>query len=287
LKSNGKTVFKAEYPPGPDSEDVSWPVYRDGGAYVLEITATNSKGLSSSSSLTFTVDDVLNVYVEQFPSDVDSSLRNSLKDAFAHWEKIHIINFQDVDNYGEADIYVDWAKEYQTEIVGRGEIGGKRMIVGLGDSHCYEKYREYKDTYVSNIAIHELGHILGHVHTDDPEDMMYPIIHNKKYRIDVDETTVIPEDWFWYFPVCSSKNVSTYRYEVVSDKPINFYFLPSEDEYNKLLKGEKFNFYQGCASKNTVSTTGDCTIDTRDARLVVDNTVGFSTAQVSVKLIEQ
>jgi hypothetical protein len=285
LKSDGKTLFKAEVPPWP--EDASWPVYRDGGNHVLEIIATNSKGLSSSASLAFKVDEVANVYVEQFPSDVDSSLRNSIQGAFAYWEKIHDVSFQEVDNYGEANIYVDWAKEYQTETVGRGEVGGKNMIVGLGDSRCYEKYREFSYNYVANIAIHELGHILGYIHTDDPKDVMHPIIHSKQYRIDVDETTVVPERWFWPFWVCSSKNVSTYRYEVVADQPVNVYFLPSEDEYTKLRKGERFNFYQGCASENTVSTAGECTIDTVDALLVVDNTVGFSTASVSVKLIER
>jgi predicted Zn-dependent protease len=285
LKSDGETVFKVDVPPWP--EDVSWPVYKDGGEHVLEIIATNSKGLSSSTNLTFNVDNVLNVHAEQFPSDVDSSLINSLRDAFAYWEKIHDISFQEVDKYDEADIYVDWAKEYQTEFVGRGEISGKRMIVGLGDSFCYEKYREFKQSYVANIAIHELGHILGYVHTNDPEDIMHPIIHNKQYLIDVEETVIVPERWFWPFWVCSARNVSTYRYEVVSDEPVNVYFVPSSEDYHKLVDGEKFNFYQGCVSKNTFSTTSECTIDTRNARLVVDNSISSTEARVSVKLIEQ
>ena len=53
-----------------------------------------------------------------------------------------------------------------------------RLIeVGLGDSNCYDTWKEYDSHYLTVIMAHEIGHSMGFEHSDNPDALMYPTIN--------------------------------------------------------------------------------------------------------------
>ncbi len=280
VEVEGKKIYLGENLEWPENETI---VFQKPGNYKVEIVGVNSEGEESRDSLIFKVRPELYVYVEKLPDGVGEEYRKALLDAFKFWENELGVKFYITEDWNEKDIYIDWAKEYAGETVGRAEIGGKRMIVGLGDSNCYQKYREYKPEYVKKIAEHELGHILGFEHSEDKNNIMYPIIPGLAYSIDVEEEEVIPGGWYWFFPTCSNFDSANYRFIVESDKRVDVYVVPSKNEYDKAVKGGRFKYYKPCKEENTEYFDKICNIGKDAGAMIINNNKG--TARINIKII--
>ena len=106
---------------------------------------------------------------------------NDFRTAMINWEDETdgTISFIETGDEENADITIEWARRLDDvgsiKTVGEGgpvvvntglfnlTVAGKITLVP-GDASCKNV----------NIGMHELGHVLGLDHTDDPEDVMYP-----------------------------------------------------------------------------------------------------------------
>ena|SRR3989344_2841468 len=61
-------------------------------------------------------------------------------------------------------------------------------------------------------------------------------------------------------PFIDSYKVNEMRLEFTSNLPINIYFVPSEEDYNKFMVGEQYNTYQGCLSEDEIFGMINCNV---------------------------
>jgi len=172
------------------------------------------------------------------------------------------LNFYKASSPATADIHIQWVKEFGTETVGHA-VDKWFVEVGLGDSVCYKHWQPFSANYVNYITTHEIGHVLGLQHTDDPDSIMYPIANNLEYGI-VEQEFTLTENYGQFTGLCTVKDVTTLNYWVGADDPtygFDVYVVPSIDSFYDWGDGKSFKYYsnKGCFEKNFISFGGTCT----------------------------
>jgi Matrixin len=127
------------------------------------------------------LDDPLRVYLE--PSSVDGytpASDRAVRDAFARWTRVAQIpvSFVYVRSADEADVIVKWVDQFPMERAGQAEVlwqmdGWLRRGTLTLATHTFDG-RLLSSRAVFTVALHEIGHLLGLGHSDDPRDVMYP-----------------------------------------------------------------------------------------------------------------
>lgn len=224
-------------------------------------------------------------YIDPLPYGVDRQYINSVREGISYWEKRENVIFKESSSLN-VDVLVQWVKEFGGEHLGYAY--NKEFIeIGLGDSLCLGKWQPYKYESVLIIATHEFGHIIGKEHTNDPQNIMY-IPLKTKYEVDVEETEVLPDGWYRFYPTCTREDVSEYLFEVTSDKSLNVYIVPSIEEFNKLEAGEEFNHYIECSKEKITHYKDSCVIGS-GAGIILENPTLFglgSPAQFTITIKE-
>lgn len=127
--------------------------------------------------------DTLYYYVEPLP-DYASYANNVVELSTNAWENVNpTLEFMSVETWEQADFRIFWVKEFGVEHVGYA-LGNRFIEVGLGDSNCGDnsKWQPFSEKYITHIMAHEIGHILGKGHVDDPNNIMYPTTINWEYE---------------------------------------------------------------------------------------------------------
>ena len=137
------------------------------------------------------------------------------------------------------------------------------MEIGLGDSNCDGKtWRPYSEQHIDKIATHEVGHIIGLGHNNDPNHIMYPVMYDFEYVLLEYEVNLAPGYGYWV-PACTSQEITTYSWSVTSDDPtygFDVYFLDSYKEFQNWQNTGRFLHYigDGCYAQNMLSVSRTC-----------------------------
>ena len=212
-------------------------------------------------------------YVEPLP-EYASYANNVMELSTTAWEDANDnLQFIEVGTWEQADFRVSWVKEFGVEHVGYA-FGSWFIEVGLGDSHCGDgMWQPYSEQYTTDIMTHEIGHVLGFDHVDDPDSIMYPVAINWEYgNVEIKET--LTSGYGYFQPICTSKDVTTFDWHVSSDDPtygFDVYFVPSYAEFEKWQNNESISYFNdnGCFAENMLSIGGTCEGVTQDSGLLV------------------
>ncbi len=107
------------------------------------------------------------------------SMGQAVENAFARWERVGGIpvSFSVVRDSAGADVQVKWIEAFQFERAGQADIvWDRRGWVVHGTltlaTHTFQG-QPLSPGAVQTVALHEMGHLLGLGHSDDPRDVMF------------------------------------------------------------------------------------------------------------------
>jgi hypothetical protein len=139
---------------------------------------------------------------------------------------------------------------------------------------------------------HEIGHILGLGHVNNPNNIMYPYMMSHEYGV-IGDVSKLAKNYGSFLPLCTIRDNTSFNYYIDSDDPkfgFDVYFVSSKDEFNKWLKTGSFNYIKArdCSAENMISVGGTCKdVSTGNGLLIL---MGEKTSkpitEISVKLEE-
>lgn len=201
----------------------------------------------------------LSYFVHPLPEWADYA-KNVIRESTAAWEEANPgLKFRHTSSEVQADFAIGWVKDFGGLHVGFAR--GDYMEVGLGDSFCDGYWLPYHPDHITLIATHEIGHILGFEHSNDPNDIMYPEALDRQYLNEPYELSSTA-GYLHFLPVCSIFDLTSYSFEISLDDPngLDVYFVPSTAEYENYGVKPTFNHYsdRGCWAENVVKFSGTC-----------------------------
>ena len=234
---------------------------------------------------------IFNVYVEAVPSWAEY-VSGSIESSIDFWKFTDPkLEFIFVDSPQQADFTIQFVKEFGTEHLGYA-AHGVFVEVGLGDSRCRENWQPYSEKYISQIIAHEIGHVLDLEHVDDPENIMYQIGDEREYGL-VEEEFVVTSGYGQFIPICTTKDLSAFRFIVETDDPkygIDVYTIPSKESFDNWSKGNSFYHYtpESCSGQGMLIFSGICEGLARDSGLLIltDKEQTNSLTRISVEMQE-
>jgi len=224
----------------------------------------NSISLDESKHLDFefTISKVkFDVFIDELPNS-DIQIREILESSFDFWrEQYSDLEFNIVETPQQANLNIQFVKDFGTEHIGYA-LGSSYMEVGLGDNGCRERWQPYSEKHVTHIVKHELGHILGLEHSQDPNDVMFSVNQGKEYGV-INEEHVFSPGYGQFIPLCTDKEISAFSFKIETNDPkhgFDVYVVPSVTSFRDWSSGEPFSYYSasGCKDKDERTFFGEC-----------------------------
>ncbi|MDH3278769.1 MAG: matrixin family metalloprotease [Nitrosopumilus sp.] len=148
----------------------------------LDVDTTEDKDIfyNSSAIIEKNVPKItFNVYIENNLKSYDSILETSTSESLDYWtQKIKIITFNNVIDINQADFFIRGGSDInETRIAFVGnESKFKKPFIEINLKKINEDIKDDSlDTDIlSEIIKHEIGHMIGLSHSEDPDDIMFP-----------------------------------------------------------------------------------------------------------------
>jgi len=190
---------------------------------------------------------------------------SAVREAIAYWQNYGYEILETRDST-KANVIVQWIKEFGGEM--KVERLGQAILrsvvqIGIGSSSCDGTWRPFNYETIVLIATHELGHVLGFEHSDNPRDIMYPYIQYLKYDYDYNFELKLKNDEVIFLPFCTSSKQTRYYIKVESDVPLIIMAVPSKSEYQNYLQRKKnqtikINYIKDCYEYKVNSFEREC-----------------------------
>ncbi len=177
-----------------------------------------------------------------------------------------------VSDESQADFSIWWVKDYGPETLGVAYTK-RTATIGLGSTNCAGDWQHFDNYTITKIAWHEIGHVLGYGHSDDPANIMYPTIPTR-YTHDQDiENKVIPDGWYTVFTFCNGGK-QYYSFETDKTKYGGFKFFVIPPETNpKQFVSEGIGLSYECNKSDTGYFQVSGTCDVADgSKIIIYNT---------------
>ena len=209
-------------------------------------------------------------YVEPLPSY--STYNITLFDEYLDGRSAEGVKLERVYDENEADFFISWVKDYGPHIGGVA-YSGTSATIGLGSTNCVGDWQHFDDWSITKIAWHEIGHILGYNHSEDPNNIMWPTTYTK-YNIDQDIKEVIAGGWWWTFVFCQEGD-HYYNFETDIEKNEGFELivLPQETNTTQFISDGIGSYYPDCAEfgKKWLGISSPCNVES-GSKIVIRNT---------------
>jgi len=229
------------------------------------------------------------LYVESIPASA-TNIENTVLSAVKFWESRVDVKFEIVDSINDANLILKFVQELPGPYAGF-VFNGKLVKISLGNSNCHGNWQSFDEQTITSLVTHELGHVMGFKHSQDQNSIMYLSIGHAKYSQIKESYTLSPGESL-FIQGCTLRPETSYYYEILTDdagKKIDYFFIPSEIEYQNFLDGKQFKYYSDpdCLDLNRSGQIGICKNVSDNAGLLLIAPRTENESQFSVKVLLQ
>ena len=125
---------------------------------------------------------LLTIHVGSTPDgDAPEWLERSVRRAFDRWERVGAIpvSFRTIRDSARAEVHVQWIRSFPMTRSGEAEVfwdGAGWIKKGVLKLATHDAGgRAITADVLYTVALHEIGHLLGLGHSDEPGDLMFPV----------------------------------------------------------------------------------------------------------------